>query len=163
MGRLQQTEGLTEDIPCVGAVVVDAHGRILVVQRANPPAAGLWSIPGGRVEAGEDATDAVVREVQEETSIAIRIVREIGTVVRDAPTGGRYVIRDFLGEPIGASAPVAGDDARDTRFVTLEELLALPTSEGLIEALTEWQVIDRVLGSRHGSGAGDRESEGRGR
>jgi 8-oxo-dGTP diphosphatase len=151
------------DIPCVGAVVLDPTGRLLVVQRANPPAAGQWSIPGGRVEPGESALDAVVREVREETGLAIRVIREIGTVTRDAPAGGRYVIRDFLAEPITDQSPVAADDAADARFVTETQLRALPTTDGLLEALTEWQVIGGVLGSRHGTSAGDREPEGWGR
>src|SRR4051812_35800604 len=50
-------------VPCVGAVVTDAEGRLLLVQRANEPGRGLWSIPGGRVEPGETARQAVVREV----------------------------------------------------------------------------------------------------
>lgn len=112
-----------------------------MVQRGQPPAEGLWSIPGGRVEQGEDAADAAAREVREETGIEIRIVREVGTVVRDAPSGGRYVIRDFLAVPTTPATPVAGDDARAARFVTENELRALPTTPGLIEALTEWQVL----------------------
>ena len=43
------------DIACVGAVAFDDSGRLLLVKRANPPAQGLWSIPGGRVEPGESA------------------------------------------------------------------------------------------------------------
>jgi 8-oxo-dGTP diphosphatase len=154
---------VTPDIPCVGAVVLDATGRILVVQRANEPAAGQWSLPGGRVEPGESARDAVVREVREETGIQITVIREVGTVVRDAPGGGRYVIRDFLGEPAREQAPIAADDAADARFVTEAELHALPTTAGLIEALTEWQVFGGVLGSPHGAGTGDREPKRRGR
>jgi len=147
------------DIPCVGAIVIDAAGRLLVIQRGQPPAEGLWSIPGGRVEPGESARAAAVREVMEETGIAISISREVGTVIRDAPGGGRYVIRDFLAEPRSGAEPLPGDDARDARYVSLDELLKLPTTPGLIEALTEWQVLG--LGSRHGTGSGNREPEGR--
>jgi len=37
-------------VPCVGAIVRDADGRLLLIRRANPPAQGQWSLPGGRVE-----------------------------------------------------------------------------------------------------------------
>src|SRR4051794_23628758 len=50
-------------VPCVGALVHDDAGRLLVVRRAREPAAGSWSVPGGRVEPRETDHDAVVREV----------------------------------------------------------------------------------------------------
>src|SRR4051812_45185259 len=56
-------------VACVGAVVTDGHGRLLVVRRANDPSAGLWSVPGGKVEPGEDDAAAVVREAYEETGL----------------------------------------------------------------------------------------------
>lgn len=131
------------DIACVGAVVFDDGGRLLLVKRANPPAQGLWSIPGGRVEPGESAEIAVVREVLEETGLAVTIVREVGTVVRDAPDGGRYVIRDFLVTATYGAPPVAGDDADDARFFTVSELVPDELSPGLLEALTDWDLIHR--------------------
>ena len=129
------------DIPCIGAVVFDDQGRLLLVQRANPPAQGLWSLPGGRQEPGETAEQGVVREVREETGLTVRVEREVGTVVRQAPSGDDYVIRDFVCVLRGDDAVVAADDAADARFFSVSELADLPTSEGLIEALTEWNLV----------------------
>ena len=53
---------------CVGAVVVQ-DGELLLIRRGHGPAAGSWSVPGGRVEAGELRAEAVVREVREETGL----------------------------------------------------------------------------------------------
>ena len=131
------------DIPCVGAVAFDESGRLLLVRRANPPAQGLWSIPGGRVEPGESAESAVVREVLEETGLAVTIVREVGTVYRDAPSGGRYVIRDFLVTATNGAPLVAGDDADDARFFAVPELVPEELSPGLLEALADWDLIHR--------------------
>lgn len=136
-------DGDATDIACVGAVAFDAQGRLLLVKRANPPAQGLWSIPGGRVEPGESAEAAVVREVLEETGLVVRIVREVGTVFRDAPSGGRYVIRDFLVEPEPRVEPVAGDDAAGVRFAAVGDLSADELSPGLLEALSDWDLIHR--------------------
>lgn len=136
-------DGDATDIACVGAVAFDAQGRLLLVKRANPPAQGLWSIPGGRVEPGESAEVAVVREVLEETGLVVRIVREVGTVFRDAPSGGRYVIRDFLVEPESRVEPVAGDDAADVRFAAVGDLSADELSPGLLDALSDWDLIHR--------------------
>jgi 8-oxo-dGTP diphosphatase len=131
------------EIPCVGAVVLDGGGRILLVRRANPPAQGRWSIPGGRVEAGESHVVAVARELWEETGLAGHVLREVGSVRRDAPSGGVYVIRDYLLSVDPDSAPVAGDDASDARWFTVDELPGIATSDGLVEALVHWGLIDQ--------------------
>lgn len=128
-------------IPCVGAVVVDESGRILLVQRANPPAQGRWSVPGGRVEPGETHERAVLRELAEETGVSGQVVREVGTVLRTAPAGGTYVIRDYLVRVPPASRVAAGDDAAAAGWFTEEELRGLDTSPGLVEALESWGIV----------------------
>ncbi len=129
------------DIPCVGAVVFDDAGRLLLIKRGQAPALGLWSIPGGRIEAGESAEDAVVREVLEETGVAVTVLREVGTVHRDLPGGDRYVIRDFLARPDDLTGLRAGDDAADVALVPPSELGERALSPGLIEALTGWGLL----------------------
>ena len=57
-------------VPCVGAVVVH-DGQLLLVRRGQEPGKGLWSVPGGRVEAGESLAEACVREVREETGLDV--------------------------------------------------------------------------------------------
>ena len=52
-------------IPCVGAVATDEQGRLLMIKRGREPGAGLWSIPGGRIEPGETDAEALVREMLE--------------------------------------------------------------------------------------------------
>ena len=134
------------DIPCVGAIVFDEHGRLLLIRRAHAPAEGLWSIPGGRVEPGEDAVAATVREVREETGLDVRVVREVGSVVRELPDGDRYVIRDFLAECAPAVAPRAGDDASDAAFVHPVDLGRYALSPGLLEALVGWGLLPADVG-----------------
>jgi len=130
------------DIPCVGAVAFDGHGRLLLVRRANPPAQGKWSIPGGRVEPGEEHEAAVLRELREETALVGSVVREVGRIDRDAPSGGVYVIRDFLVSVDGETAPRAGDDASEARWFAPDELEGLETSEGLVDILVHWGLLD---------------------
>lgn len=122
--------------------MVDEAGRFLLVRRANPPAQGKWSIPGGRVEAGETGEQAVVRELLEETGVPGEVVREVGSVRRGAPSGGTYVIRDFQIAVAPGAAVTAGDDAADARWFTPSELAHLDTSEGLVDALREWGLVD---------------------
>src|SRR3569623_1931471 len=73
-------------IACVGGLAYDEAGRLLLVQRANEPGRGLWSVPGGRVEPGEDDAAALVREMHEETGLLVTPGALVGRVVR-GPSG----------------------------------------------------------------------------
>jgi len=129
-------------VPCVGGIVHDAAGRLLLVRRANPPAAGSWSLPGGRVEPGEDDATAVVRELAEETGLVVVPGRVVGVVEREAPDGGTYVITDLACEVVGGALR-AGDDAADVRWFDARGLAGAVTSPGLVTALAEWGVLPR--------------------
>jgi 8-oxo-dGTP diphosphatase len=127
-------------VECVGALVYDEQHRLLVVQRANEPGRGLWSLPGGRVEPGEDDPTAVAREVAEETGLAVEVGAFVGSVERDAPGGKLYVIRDYQAESVGGRL-AAGDDALDARFVNREEFENLPTATLLASTLAQWNAL----------------------
>jgi len=81
-------------IPCVGAVIKDDAGRLLLIKRGHEPAAGRWSIPGGRIEAGESDVDALVREVREGTGLEVAAGRLLGAVQRSGLAGAVVDIRD---------------------------------------------------------------------
>jgi 8-oxo-dGTP diphosphatase len=124
----------------VGAIVHDQHGRLLLVRRANPPAQGQWSIPGGRVEPGEDDRTAVVREVAEETGLQVVAERLVGSVRRPGLDDDVYAIEDYLCRVLGGRL-VAGDDASDAGWFTAGELAAADTSPGLVQTLAGWGVL----------------------
>jgi ADP-ribose pyrophosphatase YjhB (NUDIX family) len=138
----------------VGAVViaeledaVDATRRtrhVLLVKRAHPPLEGAWTLPGGRVHRGERLEAALLREVMEETSLAITIgpLVEVVEIVRE---DFHYVIMDYLAHFTGDSATLrAGDDAADARWVGLDELGAY----GVTPAVQ--RVIDRACAMARG-------------
>ena len=139
-------------IPCVGAVIKDDQGRLLLIKRGHEPGAGLWSVPGGRVEPGETDSEALVREMREETGLAVQAGPLLGRVRRPAQDGPaadggqeRTVldIRDYAATVTGGTL-CPGDDAVEARWVAVSELPSLPITEGLVEALTSWGVL------RHG-------------
>ena len=92
---------------CVGAVAID-DDRLLLVRRGRQPGAGLWSVPGGRVESGETLAEAVVRELLEETGVEGVCGPLLGWVERITP-GHHFVILDFTVDVLEAGRPVAGE------------------------------------------------------
>lgn len=127
-------------IPCVGAIITDQAGRLLLIRRGHEPEAGRWSLPGGRIEPGETDQQAVVREVREETGLAVSCGPLAGEVRRPRRDGGILEIRDYLATVTGGElAP--GDDAADARWVAPGDLAALPLTTGLLATLTQWGVI----------------------
>jgi 8-oxo-dGTP diphosphatase len=128
-------------IPCVGAVIKDASGRLLLVRRGHEPGAGLWSLPGGRVEPGETGEEAVAREILEETGLQVICGRLLGTAVLPGSAGTIVDIRDYRAEITGGEL-AAGDDAAAVRWVTRAELADLPLTDGLAEYLASWGVWD---------------------
>jgi len=124
----------------VGAVVTDGRGRLLMIKRGHEPGAGLWSIPGGRIEPGETDAEALVREMFEETGLAVEAGRLIGRVQRPGPNGTVIDIRDYAATVTGGTLRPC-DDAADARWVDLADLASLEITEGLIQALTDWGVL----------------------
>ena len=131
-------------IACVGAVIKDAAGRLLLIRRGHAPAAGLWSIPGGRIEPGESDASALVREVLEETGLTVVPGRLLGEVERPGLAGAVFGIRDYLAVVTGGEL-AAGDDAADARWAAPAELALMEArgvlTSGLTEALTSWGVL----------------------
>ena len=127
-------------IPCVGAVIRDDDRRLLLVRRGHAPDLGLWSIPGGRVEAGETDAEALIREMREETGLTVEPTGFLGSVERRTAGDAVLLIRDYTAVVTGGSL-AAGDDAADVRWVSADALASLPVTSGLVEALTSWGVL----------------------
>lgn len=132
-------------VPCVGAVVRDEAGRMLLILRGHEPGKGLWSIPGGRIEPGETDQEAVVREVGEETGLTVTCGPLLGAVQRPGLAGTIADIRDYVAfaPPGSAGLAVAGDDAAGLLWVTdaqAEEMEARgELTDGLLAALRSWR------------------------
>src|SRR5207247_5834056 len=112
----------------VGAVVLDGD-RVLLVRRGAPPSRGKWSIPGGLIQLGERIEDAVVREVQEECGLQVRLLGLCGVIdriVTDEPPDPaspapvryhyHYIIIDYVASAAGGTLQ-AGSDAAEARRV----------------------------------------------
>ena len=120
----------------VSAAII-RDGRVLVARRARGPALGVWTMPGGVVEAGETLTEALVREIEEETALNIEPVALAGhreVVVRDdsRKVARHFVILCFASRLVGGELKL-NEELAEARWLRPEELAELNTTEGLAE------------------------------
>ncbi len=127
----------------VGGVVVH-DDALLLIRRGHGPAAGEWSVPGGRVHAGEGLHEAVVREVREETGVDVVVDRFLGWVER-IDDEHHFVILDFGCVPLDDDQPLtAGDDAAEAAWVGFDDLDGMALVAGLLDFLLETGCIPRT-------------------
>ncbi|HEY0600056.1 NUDIX hydrolase [Brevundimonas sp.] len=125
---------LPAPVPCVGVVCLRGD-EVLLIRRGRPPRQGEWSLPGGRIEPGERAVDAALRELREETGVEAEITGLLDVVDGVFPEAGRhYVLIDYAARWLSGE-PLAGDDALEARFVPL-------VGAG---ALVDWDETRRVI------------------
>jgi len=127
---------------CVGAVATRGND-LLMVRRGHGPGAGLWSVPGGRVERGETLAEAVVRELEEETGQEGLCGPLLGWVER-IDDEYHFVILDFEVVVLSTEDPVAGSDADEARWVPVWEVPELRLVEGLAEFLADHDIIETL-------------------
>lgn len=131
----------------VSAAVI-RNGRVLVVRRAHPPALNLFTLPGGAVESGETLVQAVIREVDEETSLAVEPVALAGyreVISRDdrQRVERHFVILAFAARWRGGEVRLNAELA-EGRWLLPSELAELSTTEGLAEIVqVAFERVDR--------------------
>tara|TARA_R110002167_G_scaffold64917_9_gene183555 strand:+ start:1923 stop:2351 length:429 start_codon:yes stop_codon:yes gene_type:complete len=137
------TVSLPAPVPAVGVVCL-RDDTVLLIRRGTPPMQGSWSLPGGRIEPGERAVDAALRELAEETGVVAELTGLIAVVDGIFPDSGRhYVLIDYAARWISGE-PVAGDDALEARFVPLDQA----------DTLVDWAETRRVIRLAATSGSG---------
>jgi 8-oxo-dGTP diphosphatase len=112
----------TPDPTLVVGVAIVRAGRLLIARRTGPAdLAGLWELPGGKVEAGESVGQAAVREIAEELGVAITVTAQLPDRY---PVSGRYdmaVVRAVIAEP---AEPTASGSHDAVRWLDVAELTA---------------------------------------
>ncbi len=109
----------------VAAIIEFPNKKILLVKRATVVFKGYWALPGGRVDAGETVEQAVVREVEEETGLHVKIVRKIGEYHESGVQDGieyDYYPACFLVRPIGGKIKSHEREIEEIRLVDLKDI-----------------------------------------
>lgn len=128
------TSPLSKPVPAVGVACLK-DDQVLLIRRGKAPRLGEWTLPGGRIEPGERAVEAALRELHEETGVTAQITGLIDVVDGLFPEAGmHYVLIDYAarwlsGEPVGA------DDALEARFVPLDQ----------VDSLIDWSETRRII------------------
>lgn len=120
----------------VGGLLFNRKNQVLLIRRGKPPAHGLWSVPGGRLEAGETLIECCRREFKEETGLDIRVI-SIAAVVERRIENFHYVIVDFVVGLLDETqhTPQAASDVSEACWIDLELLDDYPIVMGLPEII----------------------------
>ena len=129
---------LTVDTVILKLIGKDYH--ILLIQRRNNPFKDFWSLPGGFVNENEDLETAAKRELFEETSVKIEKLEQLkafGKPFRDPRS--HMVTVAFLGFVLEETIAIAADDAKDVKWIAVNDLpeLAFDHDEIINFALTK--------------------------
>ncbi len=130
--------------PAVGVVCFKGED-VLLIRRGTKPLAGEWSLPGGRIEFGERAEAAALRELLEETGIVARLrglVDIVDAIFTSRTTGAvarHYVLFDYAAVWLSGE-PAAGDDASHAEWISPARLADLPL----------WEETRRVIAAARG-------------
>jgi 8-oxo-dGTP diphosphatase len=116
------------------AALVLLQGKLLLVQRANEPFRGLWTLPAGFIDAGEDPVEAVIRECQEETGLQVKVTGLLDLLAGQEHARGAHLLILYHGEILGGDLH-PGDDAAQASFFPLGELppLAFDSTQRIIK------------------------------
>lgn len=105
--------------PAALAVVL-RDGCVLLVRRSNPPDAGLWGYPGGKVDPGETVEQAAVRELSEETGVIAR-AGSVLDIIDVQAEGFHYALHAVACDYV-AGEPEAADDVSEARWVPVGDV-----------------------------------------
>lgn len=119
---------MNRPVVCVGALVRDGGGRVLLVRTTKWR--GLWGVPGGKVDWGETLLDAVARELREETGLVLRDIEYAQTqeavLSPEFHQPSHMLLFDYFARTDGAAAVTPNEEIEDWAWVTLAEAATYP-------------------------------------
>lgn len=116
------------------AVLILKQDEVLLVRRSNEPYRGLWTLPAGFVDAGEDPAEAAARECLEETGLVVKVLALLDVLSGQEHSRGAHILIVYRGEILSGELK-AGDDAGEAGFFALRHLppLAFGSTRTILE------------------------------
>mgnify|MGYP000926875524 CR=1 FL=1 len=118
--------------PNAASVALIDNQKVLLIQRAQAPYFGLWTLPGGRLEPGETPEQCATREIKEELGLSVFRLHKLLRL--EVGPGGKFVLQTFATEAFEGSI-VASDEITAYRWVRPEAMGRLPTTPHLGEVI----------------------------
>ena len=127
-----------DDPKVAAAVLIEQDGRVLLVRRVNEPHRGMWTLPAGFVDAGEDPARAAERECLEETGLSVRVTRVLDVIAGQEHERGADFVIAYQGEFL-AGVATPGDDADAVDWFTREDLppIAFTATQKILDLQTK--------------------------
>jgi 8-oxo-dGTP diphosphatase len=130
---------MAESFLAASVALVRRHD-VLLIQRNRPPSEGLWTLPGGRLEAGETPEQCAERELREELGLAVFGLRKL-IVLRHGP----YRLQTFATQTFEGEIVADAGEIRSWRWVKPFDLDSLPTTDGLRDVIAAaFRIFDRT-------------------
>lgn len=131
-------------VPAVAALIRKEE-HVLLIKRGVEPSQGKWSLPGGKIELGEELQEALRREMKEELQVEVRVhdISKVKDYIERDQQGQvkwHYILIDFNCEIISGT-PTATSDATQVRWVSPHELIYLSLTETTREVLEDLNII----------------------
>lgn len=116
-------------------IIIIQSGKILLIKRGHPPYEGKWALPGGFMDMNETPEQAAIRELEEETGVKVKSLKQFrtyGAIDRDPRHRTiSTVYFAILDDNLGINTK-AGDDATEAEWFSLDDLPELAFDHGII-------------------------------
>jgi 8-oxo-dGTP diphosphatase len=128
--------------PTASAIVLDGEDRVLLARRASDPGAGLWDLLGGFIDEGEEPLAALVREIEEETSLRVEPGEYLGAYPDRYGSDGIFTLNLYwLARITGGELSLDEDELREVAWFRAQDLPgpAEFAFANTVRALRDWR------------------------
>jgi len=131
----------------VVSVSIIKDNEVLLIKENKTTAYNKWNFPSGRIEQGEDILKAAQREVKEETGLDVHLLNTTGIYNFVSDSNDQVILFHFIGEIIGGTLCVDGDEILDYKWIALDSIRNL-TSMELRNPMVLQQIIETLFSQK---------------
>jgi ADP-ribose pyrophosphatase YjhB (NUDIX family) len=135
----EEWEKTFERAAVVASCLIKQDGKYLMIQERQTKAYGLWNLPAGHVDIGEQIETAAIREAKEETGLDVSLIREIALYHESAKQAVKHI---FSADIIGGKLMSPNDEIMDIKWLTFDSVKDLQNN-GKLRSPWVWDVIQK--------------------